>query len=36
MQAYKRDEMISVTDLLKGFKMTLDKNLDQIINRYES
>ena len=25
MQAYKRDEMISVTDLLKGFKMTLEK-----------
>lgn len=25
MQAYKRDEMISVTDLLKRFKMTLDK-----------
>lgn len=25
MLAYKRDEMISVTDLLKGFKTTLDK-----------
>ncbi len=25
MQAYKRDEMISVTDLLKGFKTTLEK-----------
>jgi PHD/YefM family antitoxin component YafN of YafNO toxin-antitoxin module len=25
MQAYKRDEMISVTDLLKGFKATLEK-----------
>jgi len=25
MQGYKRDEMISVTDLLKGFKMTLEK-----------
>lgn len=25
MQAYKRDEMISVTDLLKGFKKTLEK-----------
>lgn len=25
MQAYKRDEMISVTNLLKGFKMTLEK-----------
>lgn len=25
MQAYKIDEMISVTDLLKGFKTTLDK-----------
>ena len=25
MKAYKRDEMISVTDLLKGFKMTLEK-----------
>ena len=25
MQAYKQDEMISVTDLLKGFKMTLEK-----------
>ena len=25
MPAYKRDEMISVTDLLKGFKMTLEK-----------
>lgn len=25
MHAYKRDEMISVTDLLKGFKTTLEK-----------
>ena len=25
MQAYKREEMISVTDLLKGFKTTLEK-----------
>jgi PHD/YefM family antitoxin component YafN of YafNO toxin-antitoxin module len=25
MPAYKRDEMISVTDLLKGFKKTLEK-----------
>ena len=25
MQAYKIDEMISVTDMLKGFKTTLDK-----------
>ena len=25
MLAYKRDEMISVTDLLKGFKTTLEK-----------
>jgi len=25
MKAYKRDEMISVTDLLKGFKTTLEK-----------
>ena len=25
MQSYKRDEMISVTDLLKGFKTTLEK-----------
>jgi PHD/YefM family antitoxin component YafN of YafNO toxin-antitoxin module len=25
MQAYKRNEMISVTDLLKGFKITLEK-----------
>ena len=25
MQAYKRDEMISVTDLLKGFKTTLER-----------
>jgi len=25
MLAYKRDEMISVTDLLKGFKKTMEK-----------
>jgi PHD/YefM family antitoxin component YafN of YafNO toxin-antitoxin module len=25
MSAYKREEMISVTDLLKGFKTTLEK-----------
>ena len=25
MLAYKRDEMISVTDLLKGFKTTMEK-----------
>ena len=33
MQAYKRDEMISVTDLLKGFKMTLEKLTSHQLNK---
>jgi PHD/YefM family antitoxin component YafN of YafNO toxin-antitoxin module len=33
MQAYKRDEMISVTDLLKGFKMTLEKLTSRQLNK---
>ncbi len=33
MQAYKREEMISVTDLLKGFKMTLEKLTSHQLNK---
>lgn len=33
MQAYKRDEMISVTDLLKGFKKTLEKLTSRQLNK---
>jgi len=33
MQGYKRDEMISVTDLLKGFKMTLEKLTSHQLNK---